>query len=340
MAFIGKTLEHRQFRGQDFLNNGMIMGEILKECKYCKNTFNDECFNLNSNVCLKCVQVIKNDFLSKGKKFIISFKCDYCKKEGKSNLNAYCKAKHSFCSIECYWKHKKEYEPKGKNYRTYSQIECLCDQCGKATSVNKYHKEHRKNIFCSPSCYWEFRKINYSGENHNQYGLEKSEEQKNKMRQITIKRYISGDLNSRTQESKIQIKINSLLRESNIKNEREFICKYYAIDNYINEPNLAIEVMGDYFHASPLRYENKNINTMQKKALKRDKSKNSYLYRYYNMKVLYLWEANINKNIDLCKKLILLFIKKGGNLKNYHSFNYELKNGKIILKKDIIQTHY
>ena len=318
----------------------MIIGKILKKCKHCNNVLNDNCFNLKLNVCSNCVQIIKNDFLSNGKKFIFNFKCDYCKGEGKNNFNSYCKTKHSFCSTECYWKYKKEYEPKGKDYKTYSQIECLCSQCNKPTSINKYHKEHRKNIFCSQNCYWEFRKSNYSGENHNQYGLKKSEEQKNKMREITIKRYVYGDLNSRIQESKIQIRINSLLQELNIINEREFICKYYAIDNYINELNLATEVMGDYFHATPIKYGDENTNAMQKKAIKRDKSKNTYLYKYYNMKILYLWETDINNDIDLCKELILLFIKNGGNLKNYHSFNYELKDKKIILKKDIIQTYY
>jgi hypothetical protein len=51
---------------------------------------------------------------------------------------------------------------------------------------------------------------------------------------------------------------------------------------------------------------------------------------------LYLWETDINKNPKLCEKLILQYINNNGFLENYHSFNWELKDDKLFLCKDLI----
>ena len=47
--------------------------------------------------------------------------------------------------------------------------------------------------------------------------------------------------------------------------------------------------------------------------------------------MLYLWENDILKNLDLCYALIELYIKNDGNLINYHSFNYSLYNNNLVL---------
>jgi len=54
---------------------------------------------------------------------------------------------------------------------------------------------------------------------------------------------------------------------------------------------------------------------------------------------LYLWEEDILNNIDLCEKLILLYINKKGLLDNYHSFNYYLDNEDLFLKKFLIKPY-
>ena len=63
----------------------------------------------------------------------------------------------------------------------------------------------------------------------------------------------------------------------------------------------------------------------------------SYVYNHFSIKILYLWETDINDNKEMCEKLILEYIKRNGDLKNYHSFNYYLdKNGELLLRTDLI----
>lgn len=116
------------------------------------------------------------------------------------------------------------------------------------------------------------------------------------------------------------------------ENEKTF--GNFSVDNYLVNSNLIIEVMGSYFHADHRIYTN-SLYWMQKDRIKRDKAKHSLLDNKYGIQILYLWEEDINNNIDLCKKLIFLYIDSAGKLNNYHSFNYILENNEIVLKRDI-----
>ena len=135
-------------------------------------------------------------------------------------------------------------------------------------------------------------------------------------------------------QTKPQLIINELLNNDNIKftNEESFI--YYSVDNYLSDYNLIIEVMGDYWHSNPIKFN--LLNEMQKKNIIRDKSKHSFLYSKYNIEILYLWEEDILNNPLLCKNLINLYINRKGLLENYHSFNYELIDEQLVLKTDLI----
>ena len=84
--------------------------------------------------------------------------------------------------------------------------------------------------------------------------------------------------------------------------------------------------MGDYWHATPLKYNINNLTKQQKKSIKQDKSKHTYVKKYEDIEILYLWETDINKNIDLCWSLIDKYINNNGVLDNYHSFNYHLED--------------
>ena len=68
-------------------------------------------------------------------------------------------------------------------------------------------------------------------------------------------RFIKNSRRADRLNSKIQLKVNRILEEINEKYEREHVIKYYAIDNYLPEHNLYIEVMGDYWHANPKKYQ-------------------------------------------------------------------------------------
>ena len=51
---------------------------------------------------------------------------------------------------------------------------------------------------------------------------------------------------------------------------------------------------------------------------------------------LYLWEKDINENIDLCWLLIQKYIANNGILDNYHSFNYHLDQNILILNDILV----
>lgn len=55
----------------------------------------------------------------------------------------------------------------------------------------------------------------------------------------------------------------------------------------------------------------------------------------YNIDILYLWETDVNENLELCRKLISLYVHNNGILENYHSFNYILnENNELELLKE------
>lgn len=265
--------------------------------------------------------------------------CAYCGKEILKHISVYLHNQYCYCSHECYGNHKTEVVPKGKNSPFYNKIKTHCTNCGKEISVipydyaktNKFHDNHN---FCSQQCYWDYRKKYYHGEKAACYNLKLSPERKEKMRMNFIK---SSKSNNRF-NSKIQLIVNDILDNNMIQYEREYPIKYYAIDNYLPKYNLTIEVMGDYWHCSPLKYNDLKyrINSIQQRTIHHDKIKYSYLVKKLGIEILYLWEADILHQRELCEKLIVKYIQENGKLNNYHSFNYEVVNGHLQLKQNLI----
>ena len=62
--------------------------------------------------------------------------------------------------------------------------------------------------------------------------------------------------------------------------------------------------------------------------------------KYYDCEILYLWETDIKTDINLCLKLIDLYINNNGKLKDYNSFNYHLQNDKLVLNNNIINPFF
>lgn len=268
--------------------------------------------------------------------------CDYCGKEIEDFLSTNKINLHNYCSKECYWKHKKLITDKGKNNEQYNRIKTSCTNCGKEIEIipydyNKTNSKGDNHNFCSQKCYWEFRKKYYIGSNGAMYNYKFSDKQKEHSRQKLLER-LKDD---KRLETSIQLKIDSILDHLGIDYIREKLFDYYAVDNYLPNCNGIIEVMGDYWHVSPLRYnENKYfMNEMQQKQLHRDKIKHSYITNHYNIPILYLWETDINTNTELCSKLIDRYIQNDRILENYHSFNWELKNDVLVLKEKIVTPY-
>lgn len=277
------------------------------------------------------------------KKLELKTNCNHCNKEIIVHLGKFYTNKNIFCSHECYAVYKLKTYPKGKDNPQYNRIKTKCTNCDKEIEINpfKYREVNKfgdNHNFCSQECYWNYRKIYYVGEKSGSFGYVYTNEVRNKMREINIMRLKENPIVTNT---KPQLIINKLLDSLNIKYLREKDFKYYAVDNYLINNNLIIEVMGDYWHGSPIKYKEFNkLNSTQRKNIKQDKSKNTYILKYYNINILYLWEFDILNNLDLCEKLILEYVYQNGNLNEYNSFNYEIKNNKLKLKEKIVLPYF
>lgn len=230
------------------------------------------------------------------------------------------------------------------NPRYKGKVIVTCNNCNKKFKripslagliSNKNGENHN---FCCKECYWEFRKKYYIGDKLYNTGKKMSEDFCNAVRIGTLKNYSNGTI---ARQTKPQQKVNFILEKNNIKYINEQIFGYYSIDNYLSSYNLIIEVMGDYFHANPFLYNDYNsLNAMQIKDVIRDKRKHTYILKYHNIEILYLWETDINSNPDLCEKIILKYIDYNGKLDNYNSFNFYLHENELCLKQNIINPYF
>jgi G:T-mismatch repair DNA endonuclease (very short patch repair protein) len=244
-----------------------------------------------------------------------------------------------FCSRECYanFRHNNMF---GEEMYNYQNLKTKCIVCKKEFKTTKWEQEQDdKGKFCSQECYYKYRSIYYVGENHPMFGINKSEEEKENMRILTTKRIANGEFPQTN--TTIHVAIKEMLHELNTNFKEEIGFEYYSLDFYDEYTNLGIEVMGDYWHGNPCKYKLYNdLNETQKKDVRRDKSKRSYLKKFHDINILYLWEIDIKKNADLCKKLIELFIKNNGIIKDYNSFNYLIVNGDLILDDKLIKPYF
>lgn len=166
------------------------------------------------------------------------------------------------------------------------------------------------------------------------YNHQYTEEQKENLARGNAKRFKKIDYTN----TSIQIAVNKMLNEMSIEYEREYTLDYYSCDNFLTQYKIIIEVMGDYWHGNPIIYnENKRmLNEIQARTILKDKQKSGYIKNHYQIPILYLWENDINKNLDKCKNLIKKIIDNNGILENYHSFNYSYDNKELKLLSDLI----
>ena len=288
------------------------------------------------NLTLKQVISIVKALNLQNVKYKIKYECEYCGKKCYTNPQKYLENKHLYCSPNCYHKDKSSKMPKNKDSQFYNRIETLCANCGETIFVipSQYFKSNQygdNHNFCCQKCYWEYRGKYYRGEKG--VHIEYTPEIIDKMRKSQVIRNQTDDrLNT-----SIQLKVNDMLDQLGIKYIREYNITYYSIDNYLIDSNLMIEVQGDYWHCNPLKYNNSKSLMTQKQyeGIHRDKLKYSYVKNHYDLDILYLWEHDINNNLQLCKELILFYIKNRGIIENYHSFNYELVDDVLNLKNKI-----
>ena len=297
----------------------------------------------------------------KGEKSGVYIKCEYCGKEVYKTKSQYQKAVHHFCSNKCQklLLHNETYEnrkciicgssfnvPKLSSQQLCSvdcqkewqktrvgklNPRCTCDEipcdiCGKEILVPQYKIKKGQKNFCSSKC----QKIWYA----NEFSQNKKWKEECRIRSANLLR------NNRWVNTKPQLIVNKWLDEMNIKYTNEKTLKYYSLDNYLDDYNLAIEVNGDFWHSNPTIYQDINkLFDVQKNRIPKDKAKRTYCFNK-GVYILYLWEKDINNHSELCKNLIQLFIDNNGIIKNYNSFNYYLENGQILLNTNIVYPYF
>jgi len=248
--------------------------------------------------------------------------CEYCHaiySVKDSNTDA------RFCSIDCKSKWQSE-NLIGEDNPCYTREKMKCKCCGKDMTVKQYRlKTDQLNYFCSYACVHKFY------QNPNNRTNKQKIADKNLARNAI--KYTRPTLTSPHR------KIDKLLEENSINYRNEELIHYYKMDIYLVDHNLGIEVNGDYWHCSPIRYKDIGYEN-QLKCIRKDKSKHTYTKNKYGYEILYLWEKDVNVNLDVCKKLIQEYIEKNGILDNYHSFNYFMDSDGELKLKDVITVPY
>ena len=266
----------------------------------------------------------------------IRVNCRVCGCEVITTPGSYRKQKTFAC------KQHTRHKPKGEDSIFYNRIKTNCKYCNKEIEVTPYYFNKTNSFgdshcFCSQECYWKFRSEYYRGEKGAMYQHEYTEEQKDHVLRGLAKHFRSSNIT----DTKIQLIINDILDDLHINYHREYPIDYYSCDNFLFDYNLIIEVMGDYWHANPLKYgpDGRLMNGIQEKTILKDKQKRGYISNHYDYPILNLWETDIEKYPDKCKELILMFIENKGKLENYHSFNYSYDNAKLTINDQIITAY-
>lgn len=277
------------------------------------------------------------------RKCLIRCICENCGKYFDKSLASYASSNNHYCCFECYSQDKTNKIAHGEDSQFYNRVTTKCSWCGNVikiipTKINK-NQYGDNNNFCSRKCYYAFRSKYYVGEKAVRYNKKATKEQLDKMRIAAANKLKNMDQT----KTSIQIRINELLDDMSIDYQNEKTFKYYSVDNYLPTNNLVIEVMGDYWHANPMKYniDNMKINDTQIKDIIKDKRKRTYLSRYHNINILYLWESDIKNNIELCKKLLEYYIFNNGIIENYNSFNWYIDtDNNLKLSSEIIFPYF
>lgn len=286
-------------------------------------------------VCLNCKKIIIKK--NKNQKFC-NRKCqyDYSTKNYKNHeyVCTYCGKKFSTFGK----KHTKDifccHEHSVLWHSAQAKEERICEECGNTFICNRCETLR----FCSMKCQGKWFSKTYIGEKSARYKKEVSKEKRRvicdtcgktfyvrpsdigKKRFCSEECFIHGGTGSYTVS---HLKIIELLKNNNINIRSEVKCselgfndKRYRFDIVIDNKNIIIEVMGDYWHRNPQIY---NDNMNYENRIK-DIQKKEYIINIMKYRLLYLWEYDINNNADKCLSIILDFINSNDSFKN--SFDY------------------
>lgn len=290
---------------------------VYTQCEYCGKTvyktlsqYKKRKQHFCSN---KCQSLLKREITFEHRP------CELCGKD----MYISKRSTQRFCSNEC--QHVWQLGNTGFNNKRFQGGYVKCEFCGKEFIVGKYVMDSNRKHFCSASCRQTWYSTVWS----------QSEEWRHKSRERAAGLLKNNPVITQT---KPQIVVNGMLDDMDIAYRNEESYTYYSIDNYLPEFDLAVEVMGDYWHGSPMKYPN-SVNDKQRHAISRDKAKHTYLKNFYGIEILYLWESDIIKRPEVCTELIRHYIECGGTLRDYHSFNYSIVDGRLELNDVIVYPY-
>lgn len=130
--------------------------------------------------------------------------------------------------------------------------------------------------------------------------LKKTEEEK----QIIVDR-LQKSMIQKKKMNKIENKIKNLLEDNDINFIPNKYINGFYVDFFLIDFNLVIECDGDFWHANPKFYENKNLHLIQIKNKERDERKNKML-NDNSIDFLRFWEYDIHNNFNTVKSIILI----------------------------------
>ena len=274
--------------GKEFF--GRTAKQCLYCCKECKTQYNKTHKKLHLHICDNCHKEFYNT--SKNQKGKHTFCCHQCSSDFHSKQYRdirHCEVcgkefviqksrPNRFCSVQCQsiWQSKTRIGCNASNYKkdvSAKDRTVMCEYCGEKFTVVPSRIDKAK--FCSTQC-----RQKWYAEVWSQRDEWKEESA------IRATKMLSDGLMPNTNTTP-QIIVNDMLSMLNIEyiNEKNF--KYVTVDNYIPFYNLAIEVMGEYWHCdsrvfTTIKYQ------IQKNRIIQDKRKHTYLKNNYGFEVLYL----------------------------------------------------
>jgi very-short-patch-repair endonuclease len=310
--------------------NNVGIGESF--CKQC-----DSKFKQKHSKQLYCSIKCKREHAGKNAPSI-EVKCTYCHRSIERLIKVVKRQTNFFCNIECQSRYNSQ---NGREYRS-------CEECKKEF----YCKKSEKTRFCSMACQGVWQSKTRTGRNsptynHNFDEVYRTRECENCNKtmkiepwQIDIKRFCSrkcqllSQKKSLTRPHKI---ISEILDRLKIEHVNEYKIGRFSIDCYLPRLDVAVEVMGDYWHCNPEQYDFP-INDIQLKGIRRDIRKDKIL-RLRGIRVLYLWENDIYNFPETCSRLIIETIENE-DFDGSHSFNYYLDEENILNMKEKLLYPY
>jgi len=101
---------------------------------------------------------------------------------------------------------------------------------------------------------------------------------------------------------------HDMMKELGVKCECQKVVGNKIFDFYIPSKNMIVEVDGDYWHANPLIYENKDLNKTQLRNVKNDEFK-TVLAKGNGYKIERVWENELHNDYEAQKKRFKKLLK-------------------------------